>query len=482
MQKLCFLIGACACSFSVVAAPAKRVLSDGVAQAVSPIESGENGIATEKEAGAGENDVVTVKGTGAGETEEVALKDAYRDAVETAVGLYVDAEQMAQNEEMIQDEILTQSNAYIENYKEVSRKSENGLIKIKILATVKKQALTKKIKGTMKPKSFKLGGGLKKYHAQTTTQAKKSADGAALLARALEGIDLKRQLIDVSLASADVVPAQDLSSNRGRKHDKSKNIDASIEEMAYLFKFEINRDRYFNQFLPKLMQVLEQVSESEPVSVSFNVADVRRAEYETVRAYSDPKARFQSPRGSSSFGRLLVGVSQDPKVLSVPGEGEISTGTSVRWGEALDVVVISEANPSMTLVKGKKYSLSPDVANEIGKWLSGGKNVNRMGSCYSIDRGARYAKLRYQVSFLDEAGKELSTSTIELGDNYVDQEYLENSGLGSWRNRTNRKDTKIWFVTPYMGCTSPSFYKWFAFKLQKEELPKIDSIKIELVH
>ena len=45
-----------------------------------------------------ESDIVTVKGKGVGVDETVALKDAYRDAVETAVGLYVDAEQMEKNE------------------------------------------------------------------------------------------------------------------------------------------------------------------------------------------------------------------------------------------------------------------------------------------------------------------------------------------------------------------------------------------------
>lgn len=41
------------------------------------------------------------------------LKDAYRDAVEKAVGLYVEAETVADNEELVQDQVLTHSIAYI---------------------------------------------------------------------------------------------------------------------------------------------------------------------------------------------------------------------------------------------------------------------------------------------------------------------------------------------------------------------------------
>lgn len=56
---------------------------------------------------------VKVRGKGVGVTKAEALKDAYRDAVERAVGLFVDAEQFVKNDELIKDQILTQSNAYI---------------------------------------------------------------------------------------------------------------------------------------------------------------------------------------------------------------------------------------------------------------------------------------------------------------------------------------------------------------------------------
>ena len=58
-------------------------------------------------------EVVKVRGRGIGTNKMEALKDAYRDAVEQAVGLYVDAEQMVKNEDLVKDQILTQSNAYI---------------------------------------------------------------------------------------------------------------------------------------------------------------------------------------------------------------------------------------------------------------------------------------------------------------------------------------------------------------------------------
>ncbi|MCR4664164.1 MAG: hypothetical protein K5660_02220 [Paludibacteraceae bacterium] len=63
-------------------------------------------------------EIVKVMGRGVGADKAEALKDAYRDAVERAVGLYVDAEQMMKNEELVKDQILTHSNVYIDKYGE----------------------------------------------------------------------------------------------------------------------------------------------------------------------------------------------------------------------------------------------------------------------------------------------------------------------------------------------------------------------------
>lgn len=48
-------------------------------------------------------EIVKVMGRGVGADKTEALKNAYRDAVERAVGLYVDAEQMMKNEELVKD-------------------------------------------------------------------------------------------------------------------------------------------------------------------------------------------------------------------------------------------------------------------------------------------------------------------------------------------------------------------------------------------
>ena len=149
-----------------------------------------------------DTEVVKVKGRGVGTDKTEALKDAYRDAVERAVGLYVDAEQMMKNEELVKDQILTQSNAYIEKYKIASEnKSANGLVTVNILAEVRKTALTRKLSDVMPTVTVDVATASRNAHAQAVTEAKMQDDALALMKNELKGFDPVRQLMTVSLVS-----------------------------------------------------------------------------------------------------------------------------------------------------------------------------------------------------------------------------------------------------------------------------------------
>ena len=89
------------------------------------------------------NEVVIVEGIG--DTMSDAKKDAMRNAVEQVVGALVDAQTRVENDELI-EQILTASGAYIEKSEVLSAKKENGLVTIKLRATVVKMSLTKKLK------------------------------------------------------------------------------------------------------------------------------------------------------------------------------------------------------------------------------------------------------------------------------------------------------------------------------------------------
>ena len=95
---------------------------------------------------ADDDSLVEVFATGVGTTQDKAHKAADRAAVEQVVGRMVDATTLVENDELVEDRILTYSAALIADSKIVGTpKSADGLITVKVKATVKKTALKEKL-------------------------------------------------------------------------------------------------------------------------------------------------------------------------------------------------------------------------------------------------------------------------------------------------------------------------------------------------
>lgn len=125
-------------------------------------------------------DVVKVVARGIGRDKETALRDAYRDAVERAVGLYVDAETMAKNDAIVKDQVLIQSNAYVTHYDEIEAKSVDGLMQVRIVATVKKSALVKNVQETIPGTTVDVNASvLQDAHAQLVSREKQAGDAVS---------------------------------------------------------------------------------------------------------------------------------------------------------------------------------------------------------------------------------------------------------------------------------------------------------------
>ena len=91
-------------------------------------------------------DFVTVEAKGQGESVEAAKKDAVRNAIKTAVGELVDAKTLVENDELVEDKILTLSNAMIEKADYGDAESVgDGLFEVPVTAVVKKGQLNKKL-------------------------------------------------------------------------------------------------------------------------------------------------------------------------------------------------------------------------------------------------------------------------------------------------------------------------------------------------
>ena len=84
---------------------------------------------------------VTVTGTGMTPTE--AENDALRAAVENTLGVLVDSQTLVQNNMLINDQIYTQSRAFVNNYSVVSREEFSGGWRVTINATIDDQPNSK---------------------------------------------------------------------------------------------------------------------------------------------------------------------------------------------------------------------------------------------------------------------------------------------------------------------------------------------------
>lgn len=144
-------------------------------------------------ASANSKDVV-VSTRGMGTNQESALKDALNQAVMQAAGAIVDSQTLLKNDEIIQEKVLTASNAIVKKYDIVmpAKQRANGLWEVKIKAVVQqnllRQTLVKHniIKGSVE--------GTQNLWAEIVTEEKNQVDMEAMLENTLKKIDIKRYL------------------------------------------------------------------------------------------------------------------------------------------------------------------------------------------------------------------------------------------------------------------------------------------------
>lgn len=398
-----------------------------------------------------ETDVVSVKGKGVGVDETAALKDAYRDAVETAVGLYVDVEQMEKNEELIKDQILTQSNAYIDGYKLTGKTEKDGLVSVKIMARVKKQALTKKISGVMPSSTVSVGDSLQNLFAKTITVQSKEKDGAKLIANALDGVNPVAQFFNVTIADPKGIPVGDASG-------ETVTID-------YLFKMEVDGARYYDEFLPKLVRILEQISTVHPKPVrctpNTTISLSNRGE-EFEKQYLEANEYNRGERSNPMWGS---GVKSGFVKFDISGVGAWR-GRSCHTPDSKGgrVVVIEKANSSSTLIKGRTFVVDEKVQKSILDWRRGLEKMNK-------------GVPSYVVSFLDESGDSVTEQAVSFPRLSYDQASCE-----GFIDFLGQNEPSVWMVTPWFGGDAKCYYQWFRFKLPKNDLPKIKSIKVEIAN
>lgn len=328
---------------SIVVMIVGAVCATGYSAALAKGSSGAAGVALSN---ASIGETVQVKGKGVGTSQESALKDAYRSAVEAAVGLYVDAEQMMKNDEVIKDQILTQSNAYIEKYEIKGRSEREGLIEIVIWAQVRKQELAKKIKAVMPSQSVQVGNTLANIHAVNETIEKRSADGASLLQNALNDFHPSSALVDFALMSSEPSVVQSRFSKRG-----------GGDGIAYPFLTQINLDRYQQIVVARLKPVLSQISLTQPQKVNLPIVMEGRPDINVMRERVQSSKKRRKGEGPNMVCTITA-----PRVDRRLPQGPL------RLEAPYNCLLVTGINAAGTIAEGEMYQLDDAARAAFKQW------------------------------------------------------------------------------------------------------------------
>lgn len=404
-----------------------------------------------------QTDIVTVKGKGVGSDETAALKDAYRDAVEKAVGLYVDAEQIVENDKVIKDQILTQSNAYIDKFEVIGKELCGKLVKVKILAQVRCRRLAQRIEELMRPVEVQGGSSLAAYHAMLETQKKRDVDAAVLLENALQGLHPVK-LLDCNVLSGEAVVAK---SWRGPRYDES--IGVSDSRICYPISLSINEERYYNGFVPVLRNVLGQISLSPPARFEVN------AEADDALCLSElnPKGLTVVDGRWQLKGKL--------RKIRIGGWGWPHSGSGTVTDDRMKIAIVVGKNRFGTIYNVELYEIDAKSASVFRKWHN---------SNYEL-------RPRFKIQLLGEEGEVLAFnefSPVDRQQGFAPYDCCENRvchykdafGLskGFW-------DTMLvvpWFVKVFPnpeGCVENC--GWTELVVRNDVLPFVKKVQISPV-
>lgn len=460
--------------------------------------------------------IVRVKGKGAGATKSEALKESYRDAIENAVGLYVDSEQMVCNDKVIKDCILTQSNAYIEKYSLVSQNFARGIVTVVILADVRKLALTKKMSEVLPPSALNIGEANQNLHAQIITQDRRNVDSAELLKKGLDGLDPIADVLSVSLAS--ITPVKTYVDGNDSVVRLSYQLEVKVDESAYSKKLVTRLSKALNQIsleMPKSIRLTRDVELSKqadinkknhpsqpnsghdaaPVTRRYeNDGRLHRDGVDAIEEFSDVyvvKGRIaNSDYVLTGLGTFWLNGYRYSSFASMSGKevrvlrygfSEVSSGHRSRLMNGKIIVLVIEDVDSAGM-NGKAYYVSPASIADAFEWQDGYADRNNGFKVPSVGKPVNRIS-DIVVSFKDENGNDVIKKTIEVANQDIINSCclcLEEPNDVMTREDGRLAATYMWYVTPLVSGIAKSYKKWFSIDVNKDDVGRIQSVSFEI--
>ena len=385
-----------------------------------------------------------VMAVGKGETKEEAKLAAFRAAVEKAVGIYVDAESLMENSELIKDRVNTISNADIQKYETLKESQmKSGMYFCQIKAWVVKKAIAPKFADVFPAAFANVSEAAETIHVQKVTRTKRSADAASLMTGALENVDRMRNWVRLSVAKGKGLEEVAKVKNYGGQ-------DLGVAEIsgkglyAVRYSMKIDEDAYFKGFVPHFKQTLEKMQEGEAEEgVALSSGPVQRLFKENVSETEDGCKLVMTGIGrrlADNVLRPFVGNNSiggtyfvDPIVLSdFPG---VSSGGNVRRNGGLgcgfmfddrskglskvredrpyNIWLLDKMNKSKTSIRCSAYKVPAAALRAYWKDINGEVDSPYvLGNMAEAKLGKTYE--RVEIVLLDGEGEEIASTVDQV--------------------------------------------------------------------
>ncbi len=418
--------------------------------------------------------VVGVIVVGKGETKEEAKLAAFRAAVEKAVGVWVDAESMMQNSEMLKDRVNTISNADIKKYETIKEgRMKSGLYACKIKALVEKKAITPKFADVFPAAFADVGEEASTIHVQKVTKDKCTADAASLMAAALEDVDRMLNWVRLSVPKGHEI-----------RQIKGPNIPEVPGKGSYAVRYsmKVDEDAYFKGFLPHFKQVLEKMQEGEPEECVLTASPMPQA-----TNLKQGNLHFVEPFALSGFPGASV--SGYPTYFMFDHQGV----AKVQSKRTFNIWLLDKVNASKTVVRCSAYKVPARALQAYWKALYGDLDstyvLGNARDMNTLKLGKTMEKV--EIALLDGAGEEIAVKVDKVpgwlltsGANI--SQVPRGLGLRDLWERTNVFDSffiRPMFVQHVGPGNSGSVYfseiqRDVCFALTDDELGKVKRVKV----
>ena len=225
--------------------------------------------------------IVEVVVEGAGLSLEAAQQDAYRQAVRTVVGLYVDSKTIVENDELIEDRILSASNGFVKTAKTIpgSAKEENGIWRLRVRADVEVAEVSARLK--------------------QENIAMRALDGESLFAKAITKMERSQNTQQLLQELLGELPGMFKVSLHGEP-----DYDEAKGELIYQVQLAPDLDAY-RAFLPRLTKALDKLAVKKLREVSVRPQPSADPAIEGVYVLPTEKEQID-PRTKPTQGLISV--------------------------------------------------------------------------------------------------------------------------------------------------------------------------------